>query len=263
MKKLIFLIFIFISTYSFSQWSSEYDYFSLKIGANHTMFTPQPKALANKMLISQDGSDNYLLVPDSGFNLNYVPGYYGTFVYNHDLKNNNAGVSLGISYNMYGVAANYHSISLPIEFSLREVYYVSQISIPMYIKYGKKFYESQKYFYGGASFSYNLFFSKTEFVSEYSSSINRSQPADYKDMLKKTSITAIAGYNYMFFNFELNYVFGNFLNKKYTDDVLNIQPFEGQPQGTFILKTGVTIPLNSWTSRKVYAAEMWFRRLLR
>ncbi len=262
MKKSIFLILIFISTYSYSQWNSEYDYFSLKVGATHTMFTPQPDALANQMLISKDGLDNYLIVPDDGFNLNYVPGYYGTFIYNHDLKNNNAGVSLGIGYKMYGLAANYHSISLPKEFTLREVYRVSQVSIPFYIKYGKKFYETQKYFYGGASFSYNLFFTKTEYVS-YINSPRITQPANYKDILNKSSVAAILGYNFMFFNVELNYAFGNFLSKTYTDDVLNIQPYAGKPQGALIIKTGLTIPLNSWSSRKVYAVEMWFRRLLR
>ena len=262
MKKSIFIIFIFISTYSFSQWNSEYDYFSLKLGAAHTMFTPQPDALANKMLVSKDGLDNYLVVPDDGFNLNYVPGYYGTFMYNHDLKSNNAGVSLGIGYKTYGISANYHSISLPTEFKLREVYHVSQVSIPFYIKYGKKFYETQKYFYGGASYSYNLFFSKSDYVS-YTKLARTTQPTNYKEILNKSSIAAVLGYNYMFFNLELNYAFGNFLSKSYTDDVLNIQPFIGQPQGALIIKTGVTIPLNSWTSRKVYSVEMWFRRILR
>lgn len=262
MKKSIFIIFIFISTYSFSQWNSEYDYFSLKLGATHTMFTPQPDALANKMLVSNDGVDNYLLVPDEGFNLNYVPGYYGTFMYNHDLKNNNAGISFGIGYNSYGLAANYHSISLPNEFSLREIYNVSQVSIPVYIKYGKKFYETQKYFYAGASYSYNLFFSKTENVS-YSKILRTTQPTNYKEMMNKSSIALLAGYNFMFFNVELNYVLGNFLSKTYEDPNLNILPFAGQPQGSLVIKTGLTVPLNSWSSRKIYAVEMWFRRILR
>jgi len=262
MKKSIFLIFIFISTYSFSQWDSEYNYFSLKLGATHTMFTPQPEVLANQMLLSNDGKDNYLLYPDSGFNLNYVPGYYGTFIFNHDLKNNNVGISIGLGYKTYGISAKYHTNSLPTQNTLREVYNVSQLTVPVYVKYGKKFYETQKYFYAGASYSYNLFFSKTEYVS-YSKIIKRTQPTDYKDMLNKTSLAAVVGFNYMFFNIEANYVFGNFLSKTYNDPSLNIIPFAGQPQGILMLKTGVTIPLNNWTYRKVYAAESWIRRILR
>jgi len=262
MKKSIIIIFIFISTYSFSQWDSEYDYFSLKIGATHTMFTPQPELYANKMLVSSDGIDNYLLAPDEGFNLNYVPGYYGTLVYNHDLKNNNVGISLGLGYKMYGLAANYTTISQPKQTKYREVYNVSQLTLPLYIKYGKKFYKSQRYIYAGASYSYNMFFSKTE-NPDYTNVTKKTRPAEYKDMLNKTSIAAVIGYNIMFFNVELDYVFGNFLSKSYEDPILKNSPFKGQAQGAFVIKTGLTIPLNSWTSRKIYAAEMWIRRTLR
>ncbi len=264
MKKSFLIISIFILSASsvFAQWDSEYDYFSFKFGAVNTLFSGQPDTLLNKILVAKNGYDHYQLFPDTGFNFNYVPGYYGSFIYNHDLKNNNVGVSLGIDYRMYGVASNYYTKSIP-EYTYREVYNISQISVPAYIRYGKKFYETQKYIYGGLSFNYNLMLSKSEQVS-YSETGKTVELS--KDVLKKSNVSAIAGFNYMFFNVELDYVFGSFLSKDYTLDLADgstIKPYEGQPNHAFFIKTGLTVPINSWTPRKVYAIEMWFRRILK
>ncbi|MCF6183268.1 MAG: PorT family protein [Bacteroidales bacterium] len=265
MKKSILIIsFLIVSSGAlFAQWDSEYDYFSLKFGATNTLFTGQPDPLANKILIAKNGYDQYQLFPDTSFNINYVPGYYGSFIYNHDLKNNNVGVSIGIDYRMYGTASNYYTKTLPDKYTYREVYKVSQISVPAYIRYGKKFYETQKYIYGGFSFNYNLLLSKNEQVSY--TETGQTIKLD-KDMLRKSNVSAIVGFNFMFFNFEADYVFGSFLSKDYTMDLADgniIKPYEGQPNHAFFIKAGITLPLNSWTPRKVYAIEMWFRRLLR
>ncbi len=261
MKKSIIIIFILITTYSFSQWDSEYDYFSIKIGANHSVLSPQPDTLLNFMLLSKNGQDHLQLFPDTSFNINYVPGYYGSLMYSHDLKSNNAGISIGLEYKMYGIAANYYTASIP-SYTLKETYRVSQVTVPVYIKYGKKFYESQKYLYGGVSYSYNLFLSKTDNVS-YSATSSTTQPANYKEMLRKSNLAAILGFNFMFFNFEANYVIGNFLSPDYTNSTLEVNVYEGQPKGTLLIKTGLNVPINSWTTRKIYAAEMWLRRWLK
>jgi len=261
-KSIIIVIFILSSVVTFAQWNSEYDYFTLKFGATNTVFSGQPDTLLNKVLVAKNGYDQYRLFPDTGFNFNYVPGYYGSFIYNHDLKNNNVGVSLGIDYRMYGIASNYYTESIP-EYTYREVYKVSQISVPAYIRYGKKFYEKQKYIYGGISFNYNLFLSKTE-QAGYSESGKTIEIS--KESLKKSNISAIAGFNYMFFNVEVDYIIGNFLSKDFTMDLADgstIKPYEGQPKNNLMIKTGISLPINSWTPRKIYAIEMWFRRLLK
>ncbi len=265
MKKslLILSLLVLSSSAIFAQWDSEYDYFSFKFGATNTIFTPQPDTLLNKMLIAKNGYDQLQMFPDSGFNLNYVPGYYGSFIYNHDLKNNNVGVSIGLEYRMYGTASNYYTQSIP-EYTYREVYKVYQVSAPLYIRYGKKFYEKQKYIYGGVSLNYNLSLSKTEQVS-YSETAKNIEIT--KEALRKTNVSGIVGFNYMFFNIEADYVFGGFLSKDYTlgdmGDGAIVKPYEGQPNHAFFIKTGITLPINSWTPRKVYAIEMWFRRLLK
>ncbi|RLD49708.1 MAG: hypothetical protein DRI94_10560 [Bacteroidetes bacterium] len=264
MKKLLIIssFLLLFSSITFAQWDSEYDYFSVKFGATNTIFSAQPDTLINKMLVAKNGFDHYQLFPDTGFNFNYAPGYYGSFIYNHDLKNNNVGVSLGIDYRMYGIVSNFYTNSIP-EYTYREVYKISQVSVPVFIRYGKKFYETQKYIYGGFSFNYNLLISETE-QAGYSETAKTVEIN--KESLKKSNVSALAGFNYMFFNVELNYVFGNFLSKDYTlemNDGSVIKPYEGQPNHAFFIKTGITLPINSWTPRKVYAIEMWFRRLLK
>ncbi len=264
MKKSILIISLLIisSGALFAQWDSEYDYFSLKFGATNTLFTPQPDTLLNKMLVAKNGYDQYRLLPDTGFNFNYEPGYYGSLIYNHDLKNNNTGVSLGIDYRMYGTASNYYTESIP-KHTYREVYKISQVSVPAYIRYGKKFYETQKYIYGGFSLNYNLFIVKTE-KADYSTAPKTIEVS--KEALKKANVSMIAGFNFMFLNFEANYVFGSFLSPDFEqklNDGSTITPYSVQPKHAFFIKTGLTIPINSWTPRKVYAIEMWFRRLLK
>ena len=130
-------------------------------------------------------------------------------------------------------------------------------------KFGKKFYEPQKFIYMGASYSYNLSATKTERVS-YTEDV-RITKLD-KSVLKKSNIAAILGFNYMFLNVEANYVFGNFLSNTYSIDMPDgstMLPYAVQPKGTLIIKTALSFPVNSWTKRKVYTIEMWLRRIFK
>ncbi len=87
------------------------------------------------------------------------------------------------------------------------------------------------------------------------------------EMLKKQSFTALAGFNYMFFNVEFNYVLGGFLNKEASvflyDGKTPVQPFKDYPYGNIYISTGVNVPFNSWSSRQVYLFNMWFRRVFK
>jgi len=258
MKKSIIIIFIFLSTLSFSQWNSEFDYFSIKLGAVHSMIDAQPELLPNKML--DYNGNHYQLFPTSSY-FGYVPGYYGSFLYNHDLQNDNIGLSIGIEYKMYGISAKYETLTG--SYTLIENHKVSQASVPAFIKIGKKFYEPQKYIFLGAAYNYNLFLTKTEKV-DFTEDIRNTQLSS--EMLRKSNISAFAGFNYMFFHIQAEYVFGNFLSNSFEEsfpDNSVVRPFEGQPKGIVIIRTGVNFPLNSWTSRKWYAIETWLRRLLK
>jgi hypothetical protein len=257
MKKSIIIVFILFSTFSFSQWNSEFDYFTLKFGAVHSLLDAQPEFLEHKML--EINGDHYQLTPSSSY-LGYVPGYYGSFLYNHDLQNDNVGLSVGLEYKMYGISAKYETVSGN---SLIENHKVSQVSIPFFIKYGKQFYEPQRFIYFGAAYNYNLMLSKTQKVDFTETAINTELS---NDRLNKSNISAFVGFNYMFFHIQAEYVFGNFLSKNYQEtfnDGNSVKLYNGQPQNIILIKTGMAFPINSWTSRKWYAIETWVRRLLK
>ncbi len=258
MKKSIIIFFIFLSSFSYSQFNSEFDYFTLKIGAVHSMFDAQPEFFPNKML--EINGNQYQLFPDSGY-FGYVPGYYASFLFNHDLQNDNVGLNIGLEYKYYGISAKYSTIYN--QYSFIENHYVSEVSIPFYLKYGKKFYEPQKYFYFGGSYNYNLTLSKSEKLS--STEAVKTIKLD-KNMLSKSNISFIAGFNYMFFNLQAEYVLGNFLSSNFEEtyaDNTTAKPYLGQPKNLLLIRTGFTFPINSWTSRKWYIIETQIRRLLK
>jgi len=258
MKKSIIIGFIFITSYSYAQFNSEFDYFTLKLGAIHGILDAQPEHYANKMI--EIKGLQYQLFPDSN-SFSYVPGFYGTFLFNHDLQNDNVGLSIGLEYKMYGISAKYSTFD--DRYKLLESHYVSQVSVPFYIKYGKDFYEPQKYVYIGGTYNYNLSLTKTEKLNstEDTKTIKLS-----KDMLSKSNFAVILGFNYMFFNLQADYVMGNFLSRNFEetyDDGSTGRPFEVQPRNYLIIRTGFTFPINSWTSRKWYVIETQIRRILK
>ncbi len=258
MKKSIIILFILLSSITFGQLNSEFDYFSLKLGAVHGVLDAQPDYFANKMLERND--NQYQLFPDS-FYIGYVPGLYGSMLFSHDLQNDNVGLSVGLEYKLYGISAKYSTMNEV--YSLVERHYVHQVSVPFYIKYGKDFYEPQRYVYIGGAFNYNMSIFKTEKTS--STEVLRSMKLA-PEMLNKMNFSVIAGFNYMFFNLQADYVLGNFLSPNYEEtynDGSTAKPYEVQPKRYLIIKTGFTFPINSWTSRKWYMIETQIRRLLK
>lgn len=194
--------------------------------------------------------------------IDYVPGYYAGFIYNYDFRNNNTGVAIGAEYVNYGLAAKYQTAEAL--FDMTQKHMVSKVSIPAYFKIGNSFYEKQNYLYLGMRYDRNLIHYKAEEVN-WSSDIRLVDVTD--DMLKNQTFTGILGYNYMFLNFEVNYVLGGFLNKEYSvflyDGKVPVKPYENYPSGVLFFQTGVTVPLNSWSSRQLYLFEMWFKRIFR
>ncbi len=248
-------IIFYTITSSFSQkFLDEYKYFALRLGATHSFLDKQPESFNNFFYESPRG--NMQLIPNSSY-FGYTAGYYGGLIFNYDLKNDNMGFVGGIEYKHYGISAKYTTTN--DDYSMVEKHRVSNISIPIYFKLGKKIYKKQRYFYAGIAIDFNLSSYSTQVVSNVKRKIKLE-----KDMIVGNNIEAIIGYNYGFLNFEINYVFGGFLNREYEvnfNDNTRVQPFSYQPRGALLIKTGLNIPLNSWTQRKVYAFQQFVRRL--
>ena len=201
------------------------------------------------------------MLPAESF-FDYAPGYYAAVMYNYDLKNDKIGMVFGVEYTNYGLAVKYKSPDSA--FSMIQKHMVSRVSIPVYVKIGKGFYKKQNYLYIGMRYDRNILHYKTEEASG-SSDIKIVNVSN--DMLNNQNFTAILGLNYMFINVEANYVLGGFLNKDYTVYLYNnnkmIKPYENYPWGSLFISTGLTVPLNSWSSRQLYLFEMWFKRIFK
>lgn len=263
MKK-IFLSIIIISltaANTFAQWgkNEEFRYFSFKVGITNSFLDKQPEPLAYKFLDSPYG--DMLLVPDSSY-FGYTPGFYGGFIYNYDLQSGNVGLVFGATANNYGISSRYHT--LYSSYWLIEKQNVTNVSVPFYIKFGDDYYEQQFYFYIGGSYDLNLAVSQTEEVG-WKTDVLRTKLD--KNVLVRNNFTGLIGVNYMFVNLEANYVVGGFLNKDYEiqlyDGQVPVKPYEGFPKSVIYVKAGITVPLNSWTPRKIYSIEQWFRRVFK
>lgn len=260
MKKI--LITIIISTFilhSFGQGKSEFKYFSLKVGVTHGMFNKQPGDFS--YLFHETPIGDMQMLPTESF-FDYVPGYYAGLVYNYDLRNDKVGLVIGVDYTNYGLAMQYKTADE--RFSLVQKHSVSRVSIPVYIKLGNRYYDKQNYVYFGLRYDRNLLYSRAEQVN-WTGDVALVNPGT--DMLKKQNFTAVAGINYMFLNFEFNYVIGGFLNKDYSvflyDGNIPVKPYENYPTSNMFISTGFNVPFNSWSSRQVYLFNMWFRRVFK
>jgi hypothetical protein len=260
MKRILITTILLITAIStsFSQWkkAEEYRYVSIKVGLTNSFLDKQPDSIGYKFLTTPLGEMQ--LIPDLKY-FGYTAGYYASVLYNYDLKSGNLGVVFGGSYNYYGISSKYHT---PLSnYWLIEKQSSSSVSIPVYVKFGKDFYDKQFYFYAGGAYSMNLFLSQTEEVG-WKTEIVRTKLD--KNMLLRSNISGILGFNYMFLNIEANYVLGGFLNKEYEEILYTsttFNPYEKFPKNVLYFKAGLTIPMNSWTPRQVYTIEAWFKRI--
>lgn len=263
MKK-IFISIVILSLFAantFAQFgkNEEFRYFSIKAGITNSFLDRQPDSLGNKFLNSPYG--DMQLVPDKSY-IGYTPGFYAGLMYNYDLQSGNIGMVFGANVNNYGMSSRYHT--LYTSYWLIEKQNVTNVSVPFYLKFGNDYYERQFYAYIGGSYDMNLAVSQTEEVG-WQTEVLRTELD--KNVLVRNNFTGLLGVNYMFLNLELDYVFGGFLNKDYEiqlyDGQKSFYPYSGFPSSVIYLKAGIVVPLNSWTPRKIYSIEQWFRRVFK
>lgn len=251
------LLIVFASVNAYSQYG-EYKFFSLRAGVTHCLFNSQPDINPNKFVNSPIGE--LQLIPDTSY-FSYVPGYFVNLIFNNDFKSDNAGIMIGLSYENFGLESKYH-VAVGDRWMI-DTYKVNRLSIPIMFKFGKKIYKKQNFFFIGGSYDRNLSLYKTELVS-WDANLKTIQLD--KSMLVKSNYSIIAGFNYMFFNFQADYILGSYLNRDYEISLPNgaiTKPFKTHPKGIFVFKTSLNIPLNSWTMRKIYEIEVWIKKVFK
>lgn len=258
MKKIILSLIIISNTLvSFSQW--EFNYFVVKLGANHHAFSKQPLATNTLFLNTPEGS--YRLLADSVFFPDYVIGFQGGFDFHFDFANDMGGIIIGAEYINMGVSSKYSTINNKA-FNLIQTHRINSISIPLLIKFGNEIFDQQKYFFAGARFNINFGLYTTDVV-DY---VAIEKTSYQKDLLfENNSIGFCAGFNILVFNFELCYYPNTFLDKEYTvnlgtpNDNFIVKIFENQPDNLLYLKTSLYVPISSWTTSKSFFMHNFIR----
>lgn len=258
-KKLIilFVILLGINTFSYSQW--EFQYFVLKAGVNHHMFSPQPDTVNNFFMKTPYGEMR--AIPTKQFS-DYIPGFNVDLHFHLDFQNDKGGIVAGIQYFNYGISSKYANFDTL--YTLIASHRVYGIGIPFIIKFGNEIFNDQKYFFAGVQYNINLSMQKIETVNW--SAIPKKVMVKNTEFIKGQPVF-LFGFNYMIFNIELNFMPKNFINQDFGVSVgpegkeVVVRPYTGQPDKLFYLKTSLNIPLSPWTTKKNYTLHKIVKRL--
>ena len=267
MKKILIVIvltaFGTVLNKAYSQYySDEYKFWSIKVGATHTFLESQPEQFDYFFVKRLTGDVKF--IPADSY-MGYVPGVFGGLYRNFDFQNNKNGLTFGLEVSNFGISSKYVA-----EYSnpddppyLIESFKVTQASGIVYFKFFNK-YTTMRYLYAGAKFDYNFLIYKTE-VASWDKTTTKRIKLDKTNVIN-FNVTPTIGFNWNFFNFELTYPLGGFLNTDsettlYTNTV-SVKPLGGQPKNVFVFRTSLNIPLNSWTSNTLYdigpTIRKWF-----
>ncbi|GEM_PF-2509848 len=264
MKKLFFLIFLSCgSLFSFAQW--EFQYFVVRAGANFTV-TVSPQDYDFKFLKTPSGDLKLYSIPMEENGYNYSWGQSADLCFHYDFSSDNGGFVIGIGYENKGTNSKYKTLYQ--NHTMEEWNRVHALTVPAYIKLGKEIFENQSYFFVGAQYNMIMSFTQTQKV-DWTSTLKVRNIEE--DEFQKNSFSFLMGFNYLFFNFELDYHPKSFFNKDYIyknkdreDDpanFANIKPYETQPQNMFFLKTSVCVPISEWTTSKNWSLQKVWRKL--
>jgi len=251
------LIFGFLSAQAQSGYD-EYTYWGAKVGVTHSFLDAQPGSDFNNLML-QTPIGSIQMKPVDQFK-SYTPGFKGAIVLNKDMKNDKMGIVLDLGVSNYGVSGHYITPENP-DYWADINYNVMAAQGAILLKIGgKELYDLQRYMYVGGKFNYNFMLYQNQKVSWTADVLYVKQP---KEMLKNYNIAATAGLNYMFFFAEVDYVPGGFFQKGYQMSLPNgaaVEPVGEQANSVVYFTTGINLPLNSWTSRKLYDIETTIKR---
>jgi len=259
MKKIIIAFALIIASLSNIYSQSEYRYFVFRIGANHNFLSSQPKTSLNRYL-DVEGIGNLKLVPAMeatnsryiDYNFNVVADIY----LHYDLTGDRMGLVLGGEYATNSITAKY--ISTDGKYWVEETFKAQSIGIPFFIKMGKDIYDAQRYFFVGGQ--YNINFDLTEKQTNWADKTYTLTKQGQK--LRKGTITAFIGFNFLIFNLQLDYTPHFFLNADYTD-ADGLKPYKDYTGGYFSFKTSLNIPISEWTTTNNWYYQKLRRKLKR
>ncbi len=263
MKKYLFTVLICIISFNIARSQWEFQYFDLKLGITHHALSKQPDSLNNFFLKTPDGQMR--LSPSEKY-FDYVPGINAGLHFHIDFQNDKGGFIIGAEYFNMGISSKYEFINedYNIDYSLTSTKRIHGMGLPIYIKFGDEIFDRQMYGFAGMQYNINISLQTVEQVNWLTE--KRSIWVKNNEFLKNNKVFFI-GFNYMFFNIELDYMSANFLNPNHlvnvgsTDTPVNVSPYKVQPKSLLFMKTSINLPLSSWTTRKNHKLHRLIKRL--
>jgi len=271
MKKTTLLILIFVFTnagIAFSQW--EYQYFVLKLGVNHNFSSTKSSEVANKYLLTPAG---HMKLKPSSSSTNYVPGFTAGMNFHYDFQSDNAGIIFGAEFNRIGYKSKFETVDetnvVRSKFTLTETYQMSTISFPVLLKLGREMFDKQRYFFIGGQFNLNR---KMQTIQQVDWKTEKGVVKALPDEILKNNIVLIAGFNYLVFNVQVEYMTKNFMNPAYIyfydvnntenpKDDIQYTPYSTLPKHLVFVRTSLNIPLSAWTTKKNYTVYKIWKRI--
>ncbi len=251
MKKILltYIVLLGLLTTASAQW--EYNYFVIRLGLTNQFFNPAPKDVQGLYLNTFEGE--LALVPDTGVFFRYNTGYAAGLDFHFDWKNDMGGFIVGAEYMDYTFTNKF--VTPGFDYFLIRSFTVRSVSFPAFVKFGYKIFNLQQYAFIGARFNWNFAMDISEEVS-WSANI-RTQTVS-QGYLKRYNYIVMAGFNFLFFNFEVDFMPETFLNKDYSVNVGDeanpyyIKPFASYPDKLIWFTTSLYIPLSPWSSTRSY-----------
>ncbi len=256
-KYLITLIIVFFSSVSLkAQW--QFQYFVIRASMNHHFFSSQPDTLPG--LYANTPNGELQLLPDKSYS-EYVPGFNVDMQFHIDFASDKLGMILGLNYSNYGFSSAYTTRTG--DFHIIQTNYVHSIGIPFSMKAGFEMFDLMNYFTLGVQYNFNY----KNFVIEKSNwLLEPRRLAGLPNQIVQNTVSINAGYNILFFNVQVDYMLNNFLNPEYSVNVgtesapVIIRPHFGEPKGLFFFRTGITLPISEWSTRRLYFLHRFTRR---
>ncbi len=276
MRKYILILTIFAlftATQSYAQW--EFQYFTLRAGANHNALSAQPTYYSRLFLTTPDGM---MKAKPSAQYIDYVPGVNAGLFFHWDFESDKGGLVIGGEIANLGFQSKYETYEekeyrngdivdpSPVlekaNYSCIRTYRLTTFSIPVMLKFGREIYQDQQYMYVGGQYNMNL---SLKTIDQGSWSTTKSIVKGTPDEIIKSNLVFFIGYNYSIFNIQLDYMMKNFLNPEfvYVDKIstAKYKPYGNQPQNLFYLKTSINLPLSEWTTKRYYFMYKLWRKI--
>ena len=256
----LIVLFIVLSPFTVMAQFGEFQYFVIKASMLHNPYNPQPATSGGRYLVTGNAQVRMEPAPyDIGsFYIPYAIGYNVDLQFHFDFRNDKQGFILGAEHAVYPQVARYSTVTDTTVMTERlDVY---SVGIPILFKFSRRgMFENQQYFFVGGQYNFNIELRHMQILAGNDDKRTNYDFGGVGGALAKNSVIAIIGFNYNFYHVQLDYLHSSPIDADYTPEG-EVYPFANRPKHQVFLKTGVTIPLNTWTTSKSWILHKFTRK---